>query len=191
MRLSRESVCTRLDAGKFLVHEHGVQERFVKARLVLLRDNENVVLLAEEGRHHFFRYGLPMHLLIEGGFRVLHIGFGFGISDRDSTGESNQWLNVRKPLFCNLTGKFQHIQHRMFSGCCNHHGLGPAAYLVHGEVREMVEHDGHFLSYGMRMQGLELDSFAAGYGFVVLRVILNFLDELVVHPVGDIVFENI
>ena len=110
-------------------------------------------------------------------------------------GKGHQRAHIRIAFFKQIGIQGELVTHRVQSRFCDHHGLGPAADLVHGGRAEVLHHDFYMLADIVRVQPHKASQSTGGFALGHCRIIFHGLDQrkicLVRHIVGQHVMNEI
>ena len=172
-----------LDAGEPLVHEHRVQERLIEPGLVLLRDEQNLVLLAREA--------LGQLLL---GDAVVHAGLGVGDA-REPVVHHGARKGHQRPdgvaLLPDAAIEALLVADRFEARPGHHHRLGPAADLVPRHRLEVLDHHLRLLRDVVGVQPHEPRQRLRGLLALDGGVVLARLEQPEVRPVRGVVLQHV
>ena len=164
-----------------------MQQRLVKAGLVFVGHQQHVELV----RFKAFRQFLFFDIFVHAGFCV---GFA-AVRVMYFARKSHQRAHIRIAFFKQIGIQSQLVTHCVQTRFCDHHGLGPAADLVHGGRAEVLHHDFHMLADIVRVQPHKASQRTGGFALGHCRIIFYCLDQrkisLVRHIVGQYVMNEI
>ena len=173
----------RLNTGQALVDVHGVQERLIESRLVLLRHQQHLVF----GRREVLRQLL---LADAGVYLFLGVGHPGGPVVPDLTGEGDQRLD-RIPLARYVAVEALLVTHRLEARSGHHHRLGAAPDPMASDHVEVLDHHLGLLHDVVRVQPYEAGKRLGRVLPLHVGIVRAFLEHPVVGGVGRIVLEDV
>ncbi len=157
-----------------------MQQRLIKASLVFLSDDQHLVLVGVEA------------LRGPGLVEAVHPRFGVGLSFVvNSSGESDQTLDLLVALPIDIPLKGVLITHRMQARAGDDHRLGAADDLSGNMLSEVFDDDHHLLLHRGFVQRRKAGDLTFAPGLVVLWIPRSLLDNLIEILVGDVVLQYV
>ena len=178
---------------QFLVHIHGMKQRFVKAGLIFVRNNKDVVLAGMKSLAKLFVGGDVLAVLVH-----IHCGLGVRllggkILKGNLTGESNHHvcsLSLFGMIFqILLDGEV--IAYRIRAAVGHDHCLSLAADLIPAVVKEVGHYHFGFLSDGIAVLLVVFEQCLRGRAFDQFGIVVRHLDELEGFLDSGIVLQHI
>ena len=174
---------------KFLVNNHCMKQRFIKACLILLSNDQDIPLFMEHSLCLAFLHRMTVLINIHLAFSVFRsIDL---IRILQCATESDHDLNIIIIIRFQILLDCMVIPHRRQSGCSNYHHLALTTDFLFRDIPECLDNDRSLLFQIMRMQFLiPTDRFNC-LGCRNIRIIRRVLRNLIAHLIGNIVCQHI
>ena len=166
-----------------------MQERLIKARLILLSNDKDITFIVEYALCLALFDAVSVAVHVHGAFGVLRaVGL---IRVFKTSAERNQNLDIVIIVLFQIRLDFMVVTDSRKTGCRNNHHLSEAADLVLGNIAEGFHDDGGLLCEVMRMQLLVAANGTHGFESRNIRVARYVLCNLIAHLIGGIVRQHI
>ena len=162
-----------------------MQERLIKARLILLGNDKDIAFIVE--------YALCL-ALFDAVSVAVHVHGAFGvfwavgvIRVFQASAERNHNLDIVIIVLLQIPLDFMVVTDSRKTGCGDNHHLSEAADFVLGNIAESLYDDSCFLCEIMRVQFLIAANGAHSFGCRNIRVIWHIFGNLIAHLICGII----